>query len=97
VQAADFGEHFRAERQEALDEMARLRTVDLAARALDLPEMERLLHLPESQVNDLNLRAFYWPRLLRGLSLGRFLRRMEEGTLLMREEPAIIGGAAKAG
>jgi asparagine synthase (glutamine-hydrolysing) len=96
VQAADFGEHFRAERQEALDEMARLRTVDLAARALDLAEMERMLSLPESEVNELSLRAFYWPKLLRGLSLGRFLRRMEEGTLLLREEPSIIRDTAKA-
>ncbi len=97
VQAADFGEHFRAERQEALDELARLRTVDLAVRALDLPEMERMLSLPESEVRELNLRAFYWPRLLRGLSLGRFLRRMEEGTLLVREEPPIISNAANVG
>jgi len=97
VQAADFGEHFRAERQEALDELARLRTVDLAVRALDLPEMERMLHLPESRVRELSLRAFYWPKLLRGLSLGRFLRRMEEGTLLVREEPPIIRNAAKMG
>jgi asparagine synthase (glutamine-hydrolysing) len=97
VQAADFGEHFRAERQEALDEMRRLRTVDMAVRALDLPQMERLLQLPESQVRDLTLRAHYWPRLLRGLALGRFLRRMEEGTLLVREEPAIIRSVAKVG
>jgi len=97
VQASDFGEHFRAERQEALDELARLRTVDLAVRALDLPEMERMLHLPESRVRELSLRAFYWPKLLRGLSLGRFLRRMEEGTLLVREEPPIIRNAAKMG
>ena len=89
LQAADFAEHFRAERQEALAELVRLRTVDLAARALDLPEMERMLQWSESQIREYSLRAPYWAKLMRGFSLGRFLRRLEEGTLLAREEPPL--------
>jgi asparagine synthase (glutamine-hydrolysing) len=86
VQAADFGEHFRAERPEALTELGRLRRVDLAVRSLDLPEMEGLLQWPEAQIREQGGAVYYWPKLLRALSLGRFLRRMEDGTLLLDEE-----------
>ncbi|MBF0546703.1 MAG: hypothetical protein HQM08_19810 [Candidatus Riflebacteria bacterium] len=86
IQAADFGQHFRAERQEALDEIARMKRVDLAARALDLPAMENMLHWSEARIASEGIGANYRSKLTRGLSLGRFLRRLEDGTLFTPPE-----------
>lgn len=85
LQAADFAVHFRAERQEALDELVRMRRVDMAARALDLPAIEDMMHWSESRIAEYSS-PIYWAKLLRALSLGRFLRRMEDGTLFSQQE-----------
>jgi hypothetical protein len=85
VQAADFGEHFQAERQEALDELARMKKVDLAVRALDLPQMERMMQWSDAQIAAYG-EPGYWAKLMRAFSLGRFLRRMEDGTLFSQQE-----------
>jgi hypothetical protein len=80
LQGADFEKHFQAERHEAFDELTRLKKVDLAARALNLLAMERMMRWSESQIAAYGAPA-YWTKLMRALSLGRFLRRMEDGTL----------------
>ncbi|HWH61039.1 MAG TPA: asparagine synthase-related protein [Terriglobales bacterium] len=82
LQAADFGTHFEAERAEALAELERMRQVDLIAHALDLPAIETMIHLSASQADaHCGMVGGHWPKLLRALSLGRFLRRLEDGTL----------------
>lgn len=81
LQAADFSAHFEAERAEALAELERMREVDLIVHALDLPGMETMLQLPPSRTNAPAAMLGHWPKLLRALSLGRFLRRLEDGTL----------------
>jgi asparagine synthase (glutamine-hydrolysing) len=81
LQAADFSTHFEAERTEALAELERMRQVDLIARALDLLAMETMLQLSPSQADAHGGMEGHWPKLLRALSLGRFLRRLEDGTL----------------
>ena len=80
-QAADFGEHFRAERQEAIDEIARMRKIELAVRALDISTIESMIHWSDAQIAAYGW-GNYWSRFMRALSLGRFLYRAEDGTLL---------------
>jgi asparagine synthase (glutamine-hydrolysing) len=86
LQAADFSTHFEPERAEALAELKRMRQVDLIARAVDLPRMEAMLQMSSSQAEANAGMAGHWPKLLRALSLGRFLRRMEDGTLFSFSE-----------
>lgn len=95
LQAADFSTHFEAERAEALAELKRMRQMDLIARALDLPAMESLLQLSPSQADAHAGMLGHWPKLLRALSLGRFLRRLEDGTLFSFSEqlPGILSQA----
>jgi len=81
LQAADFSIHFEAERAEALAELEQMRQVDLIAHALNLPAMESMLQLSPSQADAHGGMLSHWPKLLRALSLGRFLRRLEDGTL----------------
>jgi asparagine synthase (glutamine-hydrolysing) len=81
LQAADFSIHFEAERAEALAELERMRQADLIAHVLDLPAMETMLQLSPSQADAHGGMLGHWPKLLRALSLGRFLRRLEDGTL----------------
>lgn len=80
LQAADFGAHFGAERQEALAELSRMRKVGLAVRSMDLPAIEGMMHWSESRIVAHGWDN-YWPVLMRALSLGRFLRRLDDGTL----------------
>jgi asparagine synthase (glutamine-hydrolysing) len=87
LQAADFSIHFEAERAEALAELDRMRQVDLIAHALNLPAMETMLRLSPSQADAHGGMLSHWPKLLRSLSLGRFLRRLEDGTLFSVPEP----------
>jgi len=79
LQAADFRYHFQTERQEALAELARMKRIDLAARALDLEGLDQMMQWPEARIAVYGESA-YWAKLMRALSLGRFLRRAEEGT-----------------
>jgi asparagine synthase (glutamine-hydrolysing) len=79
LQAADFRYHFQTERQEALAELARMKRIDLAARALDLEGLDQMMQWPESRIAAYG-ESVYWAKLMRALSLGRFLRRAEEGT-----------------
>ncbi len=81
LQAADFGLHFQGEVHEALAEVERLRSVPMAARMLDLPAMQVMLHDAHRQ-RGAQSQMLFWPKLMRALSLGRFLRRVEDGTIL---------------
>ena len=80
LQAADFGIHFQAERQEALAELNRMKNTELAVRALDLESIEKMMQWPEARIAQFG-EHIYWAKLMRAFSLGRFLRRLEDGTL----------------
>lgn len=81
LQAADMAIHFKKEREEALAELARMKQVDLVAKALDLRKMEQMMNWSGEQIasnrGDLNS----WRKLIRAFSVGRFLRQLEDGTL----------------
>ncbi|PSH02816.1 MAG: hypothetical protein CXZ00_15450 [Acidobacteria bacterium] len=86
LQAADFSIHFARERAEAFAEMERMKKVDLAVRALDLEKLEQMMRWSDTQIAAHGGMAGYWPKVLRALSLGRFLRRFEDGTLFAQPE-----------
>jgi asparagine synthase (glutamine-hydrolysing) len=81
LQTADFSTHFEVDRAEALAELERMKQMDLIAHTLDLPAMETMLQLSPSQADVHGGMLGHWPKLVRALSLGRFLRRLEDGTL----------------
>jgi asparagine synthase (glutamine-hydrolysing) len=95
VQAADSGAYIEAERAEALAELERMRQVDLIARALDLSAIETMIHLSPSQADAQGGVVRHSIKLLRALALGRFLRRLEDGTLFSVPE-RLAGMAARA-
>jgi hypothetical protein len=80
LQSADFLVHLRAEMPELKRELQRARDSVLLTRALDLPKMEQMVNWSEEQI-----RSFGWGAhlaiLMRAVSLARFVRRMEDGTL----------------
>ncbi|PSH02817.1 MAG: hypothetical protein CXZ00_15455 [Acidobacteria bacterium] len=80
LQAADFRFHFQTERQEALAELTRMKEVELVVRALDLESIEQMMKWSETKIAEFG-EPKYWDRLMRAFSLGRFLRRLEDGTL----------------
>lgn len=80
LQAADLGIHFRKEWPEALMELARMKRCDLAGRALDLRRMEEEMQWSDGRIQESGYIA-YWTKLMRAFSVGRFLRRFEDGTL----------------
>jgi asparagine synthase (glutamine-hydrolysing) len=79
LQAADFRFHFQTEREEALAELKRMKNVELAVRALDLDSVEQMMQWSEARIAKFG-EPVYWGKLTRALSLGRFLRRLEDGT-----------------
>lgn len=81
LQAADFTIHFQREREEALAELSLMKKVDLAMRALNIEEMERMIQCSSAQIEACGGMMNFWPKLLRAFSVGRFLRRFEDGTL----------------
>lgn len=86
LQTADFSAHFETDRAEALAELERMKQVDLIAHALELPAMETMLQLSPSQADARGGMLSHWPKLVRALSLGRFLRRLDDGTLFSAPE-----------
>lgn len=81
LQAADCAKHFLQEKAEAFAEIERLKHCELATRVLDLKAMEQMLHYTDAQIATQQGMLLYWPKLLRALSLGRFVRRYEDGSL----------------
>jgi asparagine synthase (glutamine-hydrolysing) len=86
-QAADWFEGVVAAREGLLDEITRLESSPLASRALDLPRLRALaLALPDAATPPDQLRMLtrehevtHRLALLRGLSVGRFIRMVEGG------------------
>ncbi|QEE30188.1 hypothetical protein FTW19_20735 [Terriglobus albidus] len=80
LQAADFLPLLTAELPAIRTELAQMEQVDLVRRAIDLPRLHRLVeHWPSAYHP--SIFADYAFALPRALSMGRFLRRMEEGSL----------------
>jgi asparagine synthase (glutamine-hydrolysing) len=81
LQSADISIHFERDRGEALAELARMKKVDLVAKAVDLDALEQMMQWSGDQIEARGGSMRYWPKLLRAFSVGRFLRRFEDGTL----------------
>jgi asparagine synthase (glutamine-hydrolysing) len=79
-QAADVVFHLTREKAEIEAELKRLKKVDLAVRCLDLPALESLLQAWPSPPWEAGHLA-HVGQLMRAISMGRFIRRLEEGTL----------------
>lgn len=80
-QAADFSIHIAREREELFSEFDRMRDSGLIRRAIDIPRMERMLQRVRAGTDISDDPHLDWAILMRALSLGRFVRRAEEGTL----------------
>ena len=80
LQSADFGVLFQRELAEARREVAALRQVPAAVAYLDLARVDRHLSVADGQTGPQSQRL-YWPPLMRALSLGRFVRDAQDGTL----------------
>ncbi|MBW8746081.1 MAG: asparagine synthetase B [Acidobacteria bacterium] len=80
LQAADFLPLLTAELPAIRLELAQMEQVDLVRRAIDLPRIHRLVEQWPSTYHP-SLYGDYALALPRALSMGRFLRRMEDGSL----------------
>jgi len=80
LQAADFLPLLTAELPAIRTEIAQMEQVDLVRRAIDLPRLHRLMEDWPSDYHP-SLYGDYGLALPRALSMGRFLRRMEDGSL----------------
>lgn len=89
LQAADFEFFFEKDRPEALAEVALLKNFDLPSRALDLEAMEQMLRSTPDSAAGQSAPPWHLSKLMRALSLGRFLRRFEEGTLFSASETPV--------
>ena len=80
-QSADLVFHLTREKAEIAAELQRLKKIDLAVRSLNLPALESLVGSwpspPYGRVEHMR----YGTQLMRAISMGRFIRRIEEGTL----------------
>jgi len=75
LQSADWHEGLTAARSEVRAELERLAQTPLAARLLDLPRLGRLVEdWPQGGWTDRRVVTEYRLALLRGLSVGRFVR-----------------------
>lgn len=81
LQSADFLAHMAAEREEFAAELRRMREHELLRRALDLPMLDELMRAWSGTALTQDAYVGYSLRLSRAVSLGRFVRRVEEGTL----------------
>ncbi|MGO4213017.1 asparagine synthetase B [Terriglobus sp. YAF25] len=80
LQAADFLSLLTAELPAIRMELAQMQQIDLVRRAIDLPRIQRLVERWPSEFHP-SLSGDYALALPRALSMGRFLRRMEDGSL----------------
>lgn len=87
LQAADWFERSTAARGEIAAELERMDRCDLARRALDLPRMRRLVeHWPTGGWGQDRVRVPYQNMLERGVTVGRFLRWVDESQTNSRTE-----------
>ena len=80
LQSADFLSMLDRERTEVSKELNRMRAVDLLSRAIDVPLLQERLDWTSQQVIDYGWHQ-YSNRLMRALSMGRFVRRAMDGSL----------------
>jgi asparagine synthase (glutamine-hydrolysing) len=80
LQGSDMQLRLHRDRDAILAEIAAFRHIDLLARAVDLDGMARLMQRTHANTPDPSL-LHEWPRLLRAFALGRFVLRLQEGTL----------------
>jgi len=80
-QSADIAFHLTREKAEIEAELKRLKDVDLAARCLNLPMLESCLRAWPSPPYGRPDHVKHGNLLMRAISMGRFIRRIEEGTL----------------
>jgi asparagine synthase (glutamine-hydrolysing) len=86
-QSADLLFHMTREKAEFEAELKRLRKVDLAARCLNLPLLESLLQAWPSPPYQRADYERYGIDLMHSISMGRFIRRLEEGALFRDQLP----------
>lgn len=80
-QSADVVFHLTQEKAEIEAELKRLMKVDLAVRCLNLPMLESLVQSWPSPPYGRGEHMTHGSPLMRAISMGRFIRRLEEGTL----------------
>jgi len=85
-QSADILFHLTIEKAELEAELARLKKIDLAVRCLNLPALESVVQAWPSPPFKEEHMARVSP-LMRAISMGRFIRRLEEGTLFSDRLP----------
>ena len=83
LQGADYHTSLLTERDSILDEIQLMEKSTLASACLDVPALRRLMETlpPAGASMDWKMVESYMLKFPRGLSLGRFLRRFEDGTL----------------
>jgi asparagine synthase (glutamine-hydrolysing) len=82
LQAADAATLMAANREGITAEVRLMQASDLANRYLDMPALARLVEeWPSGEFPDQKIWFAYVNKLLRGVSFGRFLRRVEDGSL----------------
>jgi asparagine synthase (glutamine-hydrolysing) len=81
LQSADFIYHLAAEKNEIAAELERMRQSDLISRAMDLPSLQQLVDDWPADPSGIENSPDYGIRLSRAVSFGRFVRRIEDGTL----------------
>jgi len=81
-QAADAASMLAENRAEIADEVCRMASSDLANRYLDMPALIQLIAgWPSGDWPNATAKQHYEQKLMRGVSFGRFIRRMEDGSL----------------
>ncbi len=83
IQAADAAHLITSNRPQIREELQSLRNSDLANHTLDLPALHRMEEeWSNGQFTDVTMREKYMGKLLAGIAFGRFVRRLEDGSLL---------------
>jgi asparagine synthase (glutamine-hydrolysing) len=86
LQASDFFPLLTTERHEIIKELEGMQQSELLSRALDLPALNELAARWPAQPANSREWFNYCVRLTRAISIGRFVRRMEERTIFSRQE-----------
>jgi len=81
LQAADFFPHLTLERDEIERELDRMQQSELISRAIDLPALKKLTARWPANISDTREWFDYCLKLTRAISIGRFVRRIEDGTV----------------
>jgi asparagine synthase (glutamine-hydrolysing) len=90
-QAADAAALMADNREQIVAEIRRIQRSDLANRYLDMPAMGKLIDdWPYGGWPNAAIKQTYEGKLLRALSFGHFIRRMEDGTLQARIRQGVI-------